>query len=243
LVRQAAKGITMQLSYTYSHCLDEQSGSYGLEEGATGLLDPYDPRYDYGNCSFDLRHNFVGNVIYQLPFHGNRLVEGWQVSGIFTWQTGTPFSISDGFDQAGLDNNVASTRPNVTAGCDPYVNKREPFFGSAIDEPLWINTACFSLEPAGTLGDARRDSLFGPRFMNLDFALLKNTKITERLQVQFRAEFFNIANRSDFFAPNASLYTGPGTADTGAQNFAYGFIAGTAPNTQREIQFGLKLIF
>ena len=243
LVRQAARGITMQLSYTYSHCLDEQSGSYGLEEGATGLLDPYDPRYDYGNCSFDLRHNFVGNVIYQLPFHGNRLVEGWQVSGIFTWQTGTPFSISDGFDQAGLDNNVASTRPNVTAGCDPYVNKREPFFGSAIDEPLWINTACFSLEPAGTLGDARRDSLFGPRFMNLDFALLKNTKITERLQVQFRAEFFNIANRTDFFAPNASLYTGPGTGDVGAPNFAYGFIAATAPNSQREIQFGLKLIF
>jgi len=165
------------------------------------------------------------------------------VSGIFTWQTGTPFSISDGFDQAGLDNNVASTRPNVTAGCDPYVNKREPFFGSAIDEPLWINTACFSLEPAGTLGDARRDSLFGPRFMNLDFALLKNTKITERLQVQFRAEFFNIANRTDFFAPNASLYTGPGTGDVGAPNFAYGFIAATAPNSQREIQFGLKLIF
>jgi hypothetical protein len=243
LVRQASRGITMQLSYTYSHCLDEQSGSYGLEEGATGLLDPYDPRYDYGNCSYDLRHNFVGNVIYQLPFHGNRFVEGWQVSGIFTLQSGTPFSISDGFDQAGLDNNVASTRPDYIPGCNPYVKQREPFFGSPIDEPLWINAACFPLEAVGTLGDAKRDSLVGPRAINLDFALLKNTKITERVSAQFRAEFFNIANRTDFIVPNASLYTGPGTADTGAANFAYGFIAATAPNTQREIQFGLKLLF
>ena len=124
LVRQAARGITMQFSYTYSHCLDDTSGSYGLEEGAIGQEDPYDPLYDYGNCTFDLRHNLVANVIYQLPFHGNRLIEGWQVSGIFTAQSGSPFSISDGFDQAGLDNNVASTRPNVVPGCNPYVREK-----------------------------------------------------------------------------------------------------------------------
>ena len=232
LVRQAAKGITMQLSYTYSHCLDDGSGTYGLEEGATGQLDPYDPRYDYGNCGFDLRHNFVGNVIYQLPFHGNRLVEGWQVSGIFTTQTGTPFSVSDGFDAAGLDNNVASTRPDVVPGCNPYVRKGV--------EWLTPNPAetCFALEPIGTLGNARRDSLFGPRFMNLDFALLKNTKITERLSAQFRAEFFNIANRSDFEAPDASVYS-----SLGVNNPLFGLILATIPNSQREIQFGLKLIF
>jgi hypothetical protein len=243
LVRQAARGITMQLSYTYSHCLDDQSGSYGLEEGAVGLLDPYDPRYDYGNCTFDLRHNFVGNVIYQLPFRGNRLVEGWQVSGIFTMQSGSPFSILDGFDQAGLDNNVADTRPNAVSGCNPYERKRAAF--GPIVEPEWLNPAstCFTLQPAGTLGNARRDTLIGPRFVNVDFALLKNTKITERLQAQFRAEFFNLANRSDFLAPNASLFSGPGATDLGALNPAYGFIAATVPNSQREIQFGLKLIF
>lgn len=259
LVRQAARGITMQLSYTYSHCLDDQSGSYGLEEGAVGLLDPYDPRYDYGNCSFDLRHNFVSNVIYQLPFHGNRLVEGWQLSGIFTLQSGMPFSVLDGFDQAGLDNNVADPRPDVVPGCNPYLKTRASFGG--IVEPEWLNPArnCFTLQPAGTLGNARRDSLVGPRFVNLDFALLKNTKITERLQLQFRAEFFNIANRSDFLAPSASLFTGvaspaacgppfctlaAGGADGGSTlGSTYGFIAATVPNSQREIQFGLKLIF
>jgi len=250
LVRQASKGITMQVSYTYSHCLDDGSGSYGLEEGATGQLDPYDPLYDYGNCTFDLRHNLVANVIYQLPFRGNRLIEGWQVSGIFTAQSGAPFSISDGFDQAGLDNNVASTRPNVIPGCNPYVRKltKNPF--TNIVEPEWLNPtvtdsseSCFALEAPGTLGDAGRNTLIGPRNINLDFALLKNTRITERLQAQFRAEFFNIANRTDFIAPNASLFSAAGGADTGTPTPGYGFIAATVPNSQREIQFAIKLLF
>jgi len=257
LVRQAARGITMQVSYTYSHCLDDGSGSYGLEEGATGQLDPYDPLYDYGDCTFDLRHNLVANVIYQLPFHGNRLVEGWRLSGIFTAQSGSPFSISDGFDQAGLDNNVASTRPDVTPGCDPYVRKKV-FGPTGIVEPQWINGSCFTLEPAGTLGNAGRNTLLGPRFINLDFAILKNTKITERLNAQFRAEFFNLPNRTDFLAPNASLYSGACNGTTGTFNLGlcsvsggeggaptptYGYIGATAPNSQREIQFAIKLLF
>jgi Carboxypeptidase regulatory-like domain len=242
LVRQAARGVTMQLSYTYSHCLDDGSGSYGLEEGATGQLDPYDPLYDYGDCTFDLRHNFVANMIYQLPFHGNRLVEGWQVSGIFTAQSGSPFSISDGFDQAGLDNNVASTRPDVVPGCNPYVRKKV-LGPTGIIEPQWINSSCFTLEPAGTLGNAGRNTLLGPRFINLDFALLKNTPITERLNAQFRAEFFNLPNRTDFLAPNASLWSAAGGADTGVPTPTYGYIAATAPNSQREIQFAIKLLF
>jgi hypothetical protein len=266
LVRQAARGITTSISYTYSHCLDDGSGSYGLEEGALGQLDPYDPRYDYGDCQFDLRHNLVASVIYTLPFHGNRLVEGWQLSGIFTAQSGSPFSISDGFDQAGIDNNVASTRPDVTSGCNPYVRKKV-MGPTGIVEPEWLNTSdnnaandsCFTLEPVGTLGDAGRNTLFGPRFINLDFGLLKNTKITERVSAQFRAEFFNLPNRTDFIAPNASLFTavgGPcaagsptclsatGGVDSGStRGSTYGFIAATIPNSQREIQFALKLLF
>ena len=76
-------------------------------------------------------------------------------------------------------------------------------------EPKWINNSCFALQPAGTLGDVRQNSLVGPRFINLDFALLKNTKITERLQAQFRAEFFNIANRTAFLAPIIACTAAP----------------------------------
>jgi Carboxypeptidase regulatory-like domain len=248
LVRQAARGVTMQVSYTYSHCLDYASGTFGLEEGATGLLDPYDPRYDYGDCNFDLRHNLVANVVYTLPFKGNRLVEGWQLSGIFTAQSGMPFSISDGFDQAGLFNNVASTRPDVTPGCDPYVKKRAIGPGVPYIEPQWINGSCFSLEPVGTLGNAGRNTLVGPRNINLDFALHKDTRINERFSTEFRAEFFNIANRTDFALPNASLYIPaalglPGGADTGIPSATYGWMTATVPNSQREIQFALELIF
>jgi Carboxypeptidase regulatory-like domain len=258
LVRQAVRGVTMQVSYTYSHCLDDGSGSYGLEQGATGTLNPFDPLYDYGNCQYDLRHNLGASVIYQLPFRGNRLVEGWQVSGIFSARSGSPFSISDGFDQAGLFNNVASTRPDVTPGCNPYVRTRSANPQSGIVEPQWINGACFTLEPVGTLGNAGRNTLVGPRNINLDFALLKNTRITERLQAQFRAEFFNIANRTDFGPPNASIYSfacspavlppflcaaATGGGDGGFINSNYGFIAATIPNSQREIQFAVKLIF
>jgi Carboxypeptidase regulatory-like domain/TonB-dependent Receptor Plug Domain len=241
LVRQAARGVTVQVSYTYSHCLDDGSGSYGLELGALGNLDPYDPRYDYGDCSFDLRHNLVANVIYELPFKGNRLIEGWQLSGIFTAQSGLPVSISDGFDQAGLVNNAQDTRPDVVPGCDPYVEKKVPVSG--ILEPLWINTACYTLEPAGTLGNAGSNTLVGPRNINLDFALLKNTRITERLNAQFRAEFFNIANRTDFALPNPDLFTSAGPSDAGLVSPTAGFIAATIPNSQREIQFAVKLIF
>ena len=245
VVRHAARGVTMQASYTYSHCIDDGSAAYGPEgENAQGQLDPYYPALDRGNCNFDLRHNFVANVVYLLPFHGNRLVEGWQVSGIFTAQSGSPFTVTDGFDQAGIDSNAAIPRPNVVPGCDPYIRKRELNPAAGLVEPLWFNPACYSLEPAGTLGNLKRNTLVGPRLINLDFALLKDTKITETVGLQFRAEFFNIANRTDFVGPNAALFSGSDGAGGGTPDASPpGFIGGTVPNSQREIQFALKLTF
>jgi hypothetical protein len=258
LVRHAARGVTMQASYTYSHCIDVESGTYGPEGlNEQGELDPFDPNLDKGNCNYDLRHNFVGNIVYTLPFRGNRLVEGWQVSGIFTAQSGSPFTVSDGFDQTGLNDNAQTPRPNSVPGCDPEVDKREVALGGII-EPLLLNTDCFTLQTAGTLGDGLRNSVVGPRFINLDFALLKTTKITERISAQFRAEFFNIANRTDFANPTSTLFSGscavggpgcvgpPGAVDGaggGTPTVNAGFSDLTIPNSQRQIQFGLKLLF
>jgi hypothetical protein len=259
LVRHASRGVTMQASYTYSHCIDDGSAAYGPEgANSQGQIDPYDPGLDRGDCNFDLRQNFVANVVYAFPFRGNRLVEGWQVSGIFTAQSGSPITVNDGFDQAGINSNAAIPRPNAVPGCDPYIEKRVAS-PSGIVEPLWFNTDCYSLETAGTLGNLGRNSLVGPRFINLDFALLKNTKITERLQAQFRAEFFNIANRTDFLNPLGTLFTGscevgvtPGCvgpigaglgAGGGTPSPTAPYLGATLPNTQREIQFGLKLLF
>jgi hypothetical protein len=260
VVRRASRGVTMQASYTYSHCIDVESGTYGPEGiNEQGELDPYYPNLDKGDCNYDLRHNLVANVVYLLPFRGNRLVEGWQVSGIFTAQSGSHFTVTDGFDQTGLNDNAQTPRPDAVPDCDLYVNKKE-VSPSGIIEPLWFNTSCYTLQTAGTLGDLGRNTLTGPRFINLDFALLKNTKITERLQAQFRAEFFNIANRTDFGLPNSGLFSGSCTVGTpgcvgppgaaagaggGTPEVALppGFIGLTVPNSQRQIQFGLKLIF
>jgi hypothetical protein len=257
VTRHAARGVTMQASYTYSHCIDDESGTFGPEGvSEQGELDPYDPNIDKGDCNFDLRHNLVANVVYLLPFHGNRLVEGWQVSGIFTAQSGSHYTVTDGFDQTGLNDNAQAPRPNAVAGCDPYINKMETS-PSGIVEPLFFNTSCYTLQTAGTLGDLGRNTLVGPRYINLDFALLKNTKITERVQTQFRAEFFNIANRTDFTAPNSALFSGscavgpgcigppgaPALSGGGTPTVGVGFSGATLPSSQREIQFGLKLIF
>lgn len=260
VVRHAARGVTMQASYTYSHCIDDESGTFGPEGiNEQGELDPYDPNLDKGDCNFDLRHNFVANVVYALPFRGNRLVQGWQLSGIFTAQDGQHYTVTDGFDQTGLNDNAQTPRPNAVAGCNPYLDKMEAS-PSGIIEPLLLNTSCYTLQTAGTLGDLGRNTLVGPRFINLDFAVLKNTKITERLQAQFRAEFFNIANRTDFAPPSAGLFSGactisganPGcVAPPGATNgegggtptVGVGFSALTLPSSQREIQFGIKLLF
>jgi hypothetical protein len=243
VVRHAARGVTMQASYTYSHCIDDGSAAYGPEgANSQGQIDPYDPGLDRGNCNFDLRHNFVANVVYALPFRGNRLVEGWQVSGIFTAQSGSAFTVNDGFDQAGISSNAAIPRPNVVPGCDPYIEKKE-VSPSGIAEPLWFNTSCYAIETAGTLGNLGRNTLVGPRLINLDFALLKNTKITERLGAQFRAEFFNIANRTDFGLPVGGLFTGSSATGGGVPAPTAGYISATLPSSQREIQFGLKLIF
>jgi hypothetical protein len=243
LVRHAARGVTMQASYTYSHCIDDGSAAYGPEgANAQGQLDPYYPALDRGDCNFDLRHNLLVNVVYALPFRGNRLVEGWQVSGIFTAQSGSPFTVTDGFDQAGIDSNAAIPRPDEVPGCQPYLKTTTSVGG--ITEPLWFDPSCFTLEPAGTLGTLGRNTFVGPRLINLDFALLKNTKITERLQTQFRAEFFNIANRTDFGLPDGALYGGSDGAGGGTPaSVPPGVIGATLPNSQRQIQFALKLTF
>ena len=119
LTHNLGRNLQFQASYTYSKCIDYGSVAFGLEAGNSGQQaqsDPYNLARDKGVCDFDVRHNFVANTVYRLPFQGNRWVEGWQVSGIVTARTGTPFSIQDGLDQANLNNPAGQPgeRPNLT---------------------------------------------------------------------------------------------------------------------------------
>jgi hypothetical protein len=111
------------------------------------------------------------------------------------------------------------------------------------DPNRWFDPNCYVLQAPGTLGNVPRHSIRGPGFFNLDFAMLKNTKVSEKLDIQFRAEFFNATNHPNFRAPESfTLFTGTAAAPTPNPNPNVGRILTTA-NSSRQIQFGLKFIF
>ncbi|HEV3483345.1 MAG TPA: carboxypeptidase regulatory-like domain-containing protein [Candidatus Acidoferrales bacterium] len=229
LTHNLGKNLQFQASYTYSKCIDYGSIAFGLEAGNSGQQaqsDPYDLARDKGVCDFDVRHNFVANTVYRLPFRGNRWVEGWQVTGILTARSGTPFSIQDGIDQANLNNPAGQPgqRPDVTG------ESTLPPGGRSVHN-LWFNPGAFTLQPFGTLGDLRRNTLFGPRFVDFDTSVAKVTRITEGTNLEFRAEIFNLFNHPNYGLP-VPILTSPN----------FGHILGTI-GTSRQIQFALKFSF
>ncbi len=249
LNRQFAKDFSGQVNYTWSHCIDDGSFATSLEEWGQLMTDAYNQPYDYGNCNFDIRHNLSANALLSLPFKGNRLVEGWQFATIVSFNTGTPLNPTNTFifgDPSGL-NEQWGTRPNYTmaTGCSPNQLVKKVVNTSIASDPTkypyysveWFNPGCYAPQSSGYLGNVIRNSLQGPHIFNQDFSILKNTKITERLNMQFRAEFFNIFNHFNPAAPNQTL----GTA-FGASNDPTGYGAGNA-TPPRQIQFAVKLDF
>jgi hypothetical protein len=208
------------LAYTY--------GGLGGNNGTSTWFNPYDGSIDKGNCSFDIRHNLTVNAVYRLPFRGSRLIEGWQLSGIQSWRTGVPFTPVVGFDRALLANNFTGSRPNLVLGCDPYANQ---------SRVRWFNAACYTLPEAGTIGNSGRNTLVAPGFTALDINVAKDTRLTEGTSLQFRAEFFNILNHSNFNVPAQGIFN-----TSGAVNANQGTVTSII-GTSRQIQFGLKLLF
>ncbi len=221
-------GVQSQLSYTWSKCMDDASGTYGLE-GGIPWSNPLDGSFDRGRCLFDRPQVFRLSGVYAFPFKQNIFVKGWQLSGNVLAQSGSPWNVTVGFDQAG--NGVSgSERPNLVAS--------DAVTGNIGD---WANPAAFTLPAAGTLGSLQRDFLAGPGIVTVDFAVLKDTQIKERFRAQFRAEFFNILNHPNFSLPNASAFVQtPGGG--GAPNPTLGTILSTTTSS-RQIQFALKLLF
>jgi outer membrane receptor protein involved in Fe transport len=237
LVRRLTNNWQMQLSYTYSECTDVGSAAGSLDGGNVSE-NPYDLSYDRGPCIFMIRHNVVFNTLYMLPFKKNRLVRGWQVGAVETYHTGTPIIVTDGIIWA-FQNGTTANRPDLVAGCN-QVNSN-PVQPSGV---FWLNTSCYSLPPAGELGNLGRNSVFGPDTQELDTSLQKDTRINERFNVQFRAEFFNVLNRANFRNPSGAIFqaTTVNGQPSGVPTANAGQI--TLTNTSaRQIQFGLKLLF
>ncbi len=231
-------------SYVYSHCTDGAYtyGGLGGNNGTSAWTNPYDGSREEGNCGFDIRHNLTLNVVYRLPFHGNRAIEGWQLSGIETYRTGVPLSVGIGYDRALLSNNFASVRPDVIAGCDVTANQNAQH---------WFNKSCFTLPAPGTVGNLGKNTITSPGYTTLDLSLSKDTRIFERLNVQFRAEIFNILNHTNFGIPALNAFTAIGSGPTSLVSAPTGSL-GNAANagqitsivgTSRQIQLGVKFLF
>jgi len=197
-------------------------------------------RADRGLANFDVRNVGTISAIYMLPFgRGKRffsslsgwsgaLATGWSVNSIVTLQSGFPFTPQLSYNPS----NNGDTRNPVR----PFVNPSftGPIILGKVNE--WFNPEAFLAPPnnSGFYGNVGRDTLIGPGLATWDFSLLKDTRIKEKTNVQFRAEFFNLLNRANFNTPNAVVFTPTGVSPTA------GVITSTS-TTSRQIQFGLKL--
>jgi outer membrane receptor protein involved in Fe transport len=234
LVRRLTNNWQAQLSYTYSQCTDIGSAAGSLDGGNVSE-NPYDLSYDQGPCIFMIRHNTVFNTLYMLPFKKNRLVQGWQIGAVETYHTGTPIIVTDGIIWA-FQNGTTANRPDFNLGCN-QVNSNPVQPGGV----FWLNTSCYSLPRQGELGDLGRNSVVGPDSQELDTSLQKDTRINERFNLQFRAEFFNILNRANFRNPSGAIFQSNGAAaPTPTANAGQITLTNTSA---RQIQFGLKLLF
>ncbi|HEX4164452.1 MAG TPA: TonB-dependent receptor [Bryobacteraceae bacterium] len=223
LRQRLSHGVTVLASYTWSHTLDVSTDS----NNSGYPQNPYDWRADYGNSAWDARHRFVGSFNYALPFFAgaqNALVRqvlgGWQTNGIVTLQTGFPFNVTVASDTA--NTGRSNERPNLVGVASSDCG----------DSHLTncISTSAFA-NAIYAYGNFGRDVLYGPGLYNVDFSAFKNFPIRERLNLQFRSEFFNFFNTPAFSNPNATFGT-----------TAFGTITSTK-HDNREIQFALKLIF
>lgn len=227
-LRPTRHGLTTSVNYTWGHGLSNSVQAASVVTGSYALVTD-NPMYDYGNSPLDIRQRIAGSLIYDLPFGrtlhglGHETFAGWEGSLIGFWQTGLPFTVTDG--AAAINTpNTTSDRPDQTGNAslsNPSIHR-------------YFNTSVFKTQTFGTAGNEQNDSVYGPRARTLNAALLKSFPLHERLNLQFRAEFYNIFNTPNFGQPGATLST----------QSTFGVVSGSAVNMNpRQMQFALKLQF
>jgi len=244
VTRRFSQNFSFRGVYTFSKALDDgDSINQTTAANAPGLVsNPYDLAADKGLATFNATHMASINALYTLPFgHGQRygtdlsgisgqLASGWSLGSIVTIQSGFPLTPQLSYNPS----NNGDTRNPVR----PFLNP--DFHGSLVlgKASQWFNPAAFLAPPnnSGFWGDAGRSIIPGPGLGTWDFSVLKDTSITERFRLQFRAELFNLLNRANFNTPNLIVFTPTGVSGTA------GAITSTS-TTARQVQFGLKLLW
>lgn len=278
LTRRFVQGLTVGTQYAWSHSLGTSQGS----NEATTVQDPFCFECERGDGPADIRHYAYVNAVYELPFGKGRtylreglasnIIGGWNVSGVFNVRTGLPINVFivrpdvvnvDGagrvvstsgtptggamavINTPGGGSTRATRRPNLVPGVDPYIRDTNGL--------QWLNPAAFSIPATGEYGNVGRNSLRGPGFSQLDFTLAKRVPFTETQGLEFRADFYNILNKTNFSAPPATLPNTlpsmqPGQAFTAATAPGFGVMTSTVGRTvglgtSRQIQLGLRYSF
>ncbi len=273
LGRRFTSGLTLNSQYTWGRSYGNTSGS----NDAVTTNNPYDFNNDYGYNRFDVRQSFNVSAVYALPFGKNMsgsakaLAGGWEIGTIVNARTGIPVDLFVTrpdvvyVDAAGVvytspaagrtavinvpggGSSRNTRRPDVVAGVSPYLNQ---------DRAL-INPAAFSIPRPGMFGNLMRGAIRGPSYRQLDFIVNKKFLLSETASINFRAEFFNVFNLTNFAAPPTMLpnqlgvgtnLLQPGQPFTAAAAGSFGIMNSTVEKTvgmgtQRQIQFALRISF
>ena len=247
LQKRLSHNLQFQVSYTFSKLLDDTQGLHGGEAGGSIVTgtDPFNLKTDKGLADYSAPHYFTFNALYTVPSADRKgigiLMKGWRLGTIVSANSGLPFGayLSSNRSRSGVLGGGTGNpdRPDLVAGCHAILGGPSRYF----------NPACFTIPTAGFLGTAGRNILTGPRHINWDFSLVKDTHIRylgEAGNVEFRAEFFNLLNHPDFNIPTdgRTVYTATGTSANTTPLSTAGQISNTVASA-RQIQFAVKLIF
>ncbi len=247
LVKRLSSGLQFSSNYTWAKSIDNNSaGSSGSNDSDSGgNSNPNNRAAEKARSAFDARHRFVISSVYELPFGpgrkfgasatgvGKKIIEGWQFGLIGSWRAATPFTVDSTFDFSNI-GRASSNRPDLAG---------DPNAGPKTAE-RWFNTTAFVNPVRGVFGTAGRNIVSGDTFTSWDISFLKDTGITEKVKLQFRAELFNLANHTNFGTPNrtyAPVAAGYTAGVSGNTNPDFGRMFGAAD--PRVAQLALKLIF
>ena len=219
--KRLSRGVSAGVHFTWSSFIDTMSEIFNNSNAEIALAqDPFNRALDRGRSSYDRPLRLAGNFVYELPFFSDQkgftghVLGGWQLNSNFNFQSGAPFSPLNPSDISGTLGGLASaigiaTRPNVNTNIDLSNMSVEELFALRGTVNSTGNALFKALVAGQRVGNAGRNILRADGLNNVDFGLLKNTKIGENQRLQFRADFFDFTNTRDFGTPN-SIVTSPG---------------------------------
>jgi hypothetical protein len=245
--RRFSKSFNTIASYSWAKSLDNSSGWFNAENGPGGgsvVQSYFDPHNAYGISSYDIAHNLTWSTVYALPFGKDRqwlqrgpisyVAGGWSLNYLFQVRSGQPFNLNVGGDPANISGDLGSitgySRPNVTG---------KPLAGSCGSTPIGkrgasgyceYNPTAFGI-PSGSFGNMGKMPFRLPYYNNLDFSLVKETPIRENVNLELRAESFNLYNAMIMGSPGSTI----GNSSAG--------LANGISSTPRQLQFGAKITF